>query len=106
TARLAGGHATTLDAAAVDGCDLLVNATPLGMHGERPPFDPALLRRGQFVYDTVYPAETPLLAAARAKGVAAAGGLGMLVHQGALSFELWTGQDAPVDVMRAAALGA
>lgn len=105
-ARLTDGHATTLDAAAVGECDVLVNATPLGMHGEPPPFDPALLHRGQFVYDTVYPGETPLLAAARASGVAGAGGLGMLVHQGARAFELWTGQDAPVDVMRAAALGA
>jgi len=106
TARLADGHATTLAAAAIDECDVLVNATPLGMHGEPPPFDPTRLRRGQFVYDTVYPTETPFLEAARERGVAAAGGLGMLVHQGALSFELWTGRTAPVDVMRAAALGA
>jgi shikimate dehydrogenase len=105
-ARLAGGHATAFDDAPIDGCDVLVNATPIGMHGEGPPFDPTRLERGQFVYDTVYPAETPLLAAARGRGVAAAGGLGMLVHQGALSFELWTGRTAPVDVMRAAALGA
>jgi shikimate dehydrogenase len=106
-AGLADGHATTLTgaAAAVGECDVLVNATPLGMHGEQPPFDPALLHPGQFVYDTVYPAETPLLAAARAQGAAGSGGLGMLVHQGARAFELWTGRDSPVDVMRAAALG-
>ena len=105
-ARLAGGHSTVLDDAPFDDCDLLVNATPLGMRGEAPPFDPTRLQRGQFVYDTVYPGETPLLVAARERGVAATGGLGMLVHQGALSFELWTGRAAPVDVMRAAALDA
>ena len=54
--------------------------------------------------DTVYhPAETPLLAAARARGVPCANGLGMLVHQAALAFEMWTGVDAPLDAMRAAA---
>jgi shikimate dehydrogenase len=104
-AALGAGRATTLDAAPIDECDVLVNATPLGMRGEAPPFDPARLVPGQFVYDTVYPAETPLIAAARERGLVAAGGLGMLVHQGACSFELWTGRAAPVDVMRAAALG-
>lgn len=105
-ARLVDGDARTLDTVAVGECDVLINATPLGMHGEPPPFDPALLHPGQFVYDTVYPAETPLLAAARANDVAGAGGFGMLVHQGALAFELWTGRAAPLDVMRAAVLGA
>jgi shikimate dehydrogenase len=47
--------------------------------------------------------ETPLLAAARARGVPCANGLGMLVHQAALAFELWTGVDAPLPAMRAAA---
>jgi shikimate dehydrogenase len=98
-----GGTAIGLDEVPIETFDVVVNATPLGMRGERPPFDPARLRAGQFVYDTVYPVETPLLAAARARGVRAAGGLGMLVHQGALSFELWTGCTPPLDVMRAAA---
>jgi shikimate dehydrogenase len=74
------------------------------MQGEGPPFDPDVLHAGQFVYDTVYhPVETPLLAAARARGVPAANGLGMLVHQAALAFELWTGETAPLAVMRDAA---
>jgi shikimate dehydrogenase len=98
-----GGTAVALDDVPVEGFDVVVNATPLGMHGEAPPFDPGRLRSGQFVYDTVYPAETPLLAAARARGARVAGGLGMLVHQGALAFELWTGRAAPLDVMWAAA---
>jgi shikimate dehydrogenase len=107
-ARSAAALAPDVDAVGLDGIaverfDLVVNATPLGMEGEAPPFDTAKLHTGQFVYDTVYPAETPLLREARARGLRAAGGLGMLVHQGALSFSLWTGVEPPLDVMRAAA---
>jgi RNA polymerase sigma factor (sigma-70 family) len=55
-----------------------------------------VLTTRQFVFDTVYhPAETPLLAAARSRGVPAANGLGMLVHQAALAFTIWTGEPAP-----------
>ena len=98
-----GGAAVALDELAVEHFDVVVNATPIGMDREPPPFDTALLHDGQFVFDTVYPVETPLLREARARGVRAAGGLGMLVHQGALSFSLWTGVEPPLDVMRAAA---
>ena len=98
-----GGAAIALDELAVEHFDVVVNATPIGMDGEPPPFDTALLHDGQFVFDTVYPVETPLLREARARGVRAAGGLGMLVHQGALSFSLWTGVEPPLEVMRAAA---
>jgi shikimate dehydrogenase len=98
-----GGAALTLGDVPVESFDLVVNATPLGMSGEPPPIDSTRLHAGQFVYDTVYPAETPLLAEARARGARAAGGLGMLVHQGALSFELWTGLAPPLDPMRSAA---
>jgi shikimate dehydrogenase len=98
-----GGVAVGLDELAVERFELVVNATPIGMDGEPPPFDAALLHDGQFVFDTVYPVETPLLRAARARGLRAAGGLGMLVHQGALSFSLWTGVEPPLEVMRAAA---
>jgi shikimate dehydrogenase len=98
-----GATAMTLDDVQVEAFDLVVNATPLGMGGEPPPIDAARLHAGQFVYDTVYPADTPLLAEARARGAGAAGGLGMLVHQGALSLQLWTHRTPPLDVMRAAA---
>ncbi len=54
------------------------------------------------VYETVYPVETPLLVAARERGIGCAGGVGMLVHQGALAFQLWTGREAPLDAMWAA----
>jgi shikimate dehydrogenase len=84
--------------------DLVVHATPVGMHGEAPVIDPDRLNPAQLLVDTIYhPMETPLLAAARARGVPCANGLGMLVHQAALAFELWTGVEAPLSVMRAAA---
>lgn len=56
-------------------------------------------------YDLTY-RETPYLRAARAAGLATIDGLPMLVHQGARSFELWTGQPAPIDIMWSAALAA
>lgn len=84
--------------------DLVVNATPLGMHGEDGPVRAESLNPSQLVVDTVYhPMETPFLAACRARGIPCANGLGMLVHQAALAFEQWTGADAPVDAMRRAA---
>lgn len=80
--------------------DLVVNATTLGMPGSPDPlpFDPSLLGPGQVVVDIVYP-ETPFVTAARRRGAVAADGLGMLVHQAAGAFRLWTGLDAPLDAM-------
>ena len=90
--------------------DLVVNATPLGLAGSESgelPVNEALLRPGQLVVDLIpNPAVTSLMWAARAAGCNTAGGLGMLVHQGALAFELWTGRRAPLGVMRAAAVQA
>lgn len=86
--------------------DLLVNATPLGMwpHVEDSPWPEDLpLPPDLTVFDLVYhPRRTGLLAKARAAGAWTIGGLEMLVHQGALAFEMWTRQTAPVEVMRAA----
>ena len=86
--------------------DLLVNATSLGLK----PDDASPLDEGQFalrsaraVYDMIYrPAETKLLVAAKAAGCKTANGLGMLLHQGAKAFEIWTGKTAPLEVMRRA----
>ena len=87
-------------------CDLLVNATSVGMLGGPAPEaspSPAPLRSlppGAVVCDLVYrPALTPLLREARDVGVIALNGLPMLVHQGAASFTMWTGRPAPVQVM-------
>ena len=64
---------------------------------------PDAFRKGQLVFDLIYnPAETPLLAAARSAGARTANGLGMLLHQGARAFRLWTGRKPPVAVMRTA----
>ena len=87
---------------------MLINATSVGMapDADRSPIeDPSCLHDELVVCDIVYkPLETHLLSQARAAGARCIDGLGMLVHQGAKSFEIWTGVQPPVDVMRAAAL--
>lgn len=94
--------ATGATASVLGDAGLLVNATPLGWKGEAAPADPALLPPGAAVLDLVYGRVTPLMAAARARGLRAADGETMLVAQAAESFRLWTGREAPIDVMRAA----
>ena len=86
----------------------MVNATPVGMGGDPScPVPADRLGAGQVVVDLVYqPIETPLLAAARARGAMPVNGIGMLVHQAAHAFRAWTGEDPPVEVMSAAAVAA
>ncbi len=80
------------DARALADADLVVNATSIGMHGDATPIDVSLLRPTARVLDLVYRSEaTPLVRAARARGLAAADGLGMLVEQAVLAFERWFG---------------
>ena len=87
----------------VAAASLVINATPLGSAGEDPPFDPAALGDHHAVVDLVYhPETTPLVRTARGRGAVGVNGLGMLVHQAALSFEAWTGVAAPIDAMRSA----
>jgi shikimate dehydrogenase len=88
--------------------DCIVNCTSVGMDGggaaEQAPISLEGAKPGALVVDIVYvPEGTPLLAAARAGGHPVLGGLPMLIYQGALAFELWTGVDAPIEVMFAAA---
>ncbi|MFH1848316.1 MAG: shikimate dehydrogenase [Candidatus Omnitrophota bacterium] len=79
---------------------LLVNATPCGMRkGDPMPVPAESLRKGLSVFDLVYNRNTELLKSSRRKGLKAADGLGMLLHQGAGAFNLWTGKKAPVKVM-------
>jgi len=84
--------------------DLLLHATPLGLNsGDAFPLNEKLfpLKQARAVYDMIYrPAETPLLAAAKAVGCRTANGIGMLLYQGAEALEIWSGQTAPVSVMR------
>jgi shikimate dehydrogenase len=86
---------------------LIVNCTPVGMWPDMdasPWPDDVPIPPGATVYDLVYnPARTALMARVDAAGAPAIGGLGMLVRQGAIAFELWAGQKPPLDVMRAAA---
>jgi len=105
-AALAPGVASVGTPEDADGVDLIVNATPQGMGGDLSlPVRAAALGPGQLVVDLVYhPALTPLVEAARDRGAAATNGLGMLIHQAAHAFRLWTGEDPPLEVMSAAAL--
>ncbi len=84
--------------------DLIVNATPLGLNrADASPLPARLLAPHLMVYDTVYAKHrTPLVAAAMEAGARAANGVSMLLHQGALAFEIWFGREAPIDAMRAA----
>jgi shikimate dehydrogenase len=81
--------------------DLLINATPVGMKES----DACLIKKEKlhkdlFVYDLIYsPSETKLLKLAREKGCRYSNGLGMLLYQGMLSFRIWTGKNAPKEVM-------
>jgi shikimate dehydrogenase len=88
--------------------DLVVNTTSVGMYPQVdacPWPEEVPIPTGALFYDLVYnPLETVFLTRARAAGATAIDGLGMLVHQGALAFEKWTGQQAPVEVMREACL--
>ena len=83
--------------------DILVNATSVGMSPKiaETPVEAGLLRPGLVVYDIVYnPIDTRLLKEAAAAGAKTISGLDMFVWQGALAFEMWTGQKAPVDLMK------
>ena len=96
---------------ALSNCDLVVNCTPVGMKHSategQSPLKAELIPREALIYDVVYnPIETQLLMDAKAIGARTIGGLGMLVYQGAKAFELWTGKEAPIDIMFEAAKGA
>ena len=91
------------DYSRIDECGLILNATGLGM-GEtigRSPMPSEYIRPWQFYYDTCYnPARTQFLMNAEAKGCKVLNGLGMSLYQGIVQIELWTGREAPVEVMR------
>ncbi|MEI8121488.1 MAG: shikimate dehydrogenase [bacterium] len=84
--------------------DLIVQATPVGMKADDVcPLTPAAFRPGQLAFDLVYNRPTTCFTAAAIQGGAkSANGLGMLLHQGAEAFTIWTGKPAAVEVMRKA----
>ena len=88
--------------------EIVVDSTPVGMHPRTEVASvvpTSWLHEGQVVCDLTYnPRETTLLRAARSRGAMTVDGTGMLVHQGAVAFEIWTGETAPVDIMREALL--
>jgi shikimate dehydrogenase len=89
-----------------EAADVIVNATPVGMR-EGDPLPSTSFNPGQVVVDLVYdPPSTEMVERARSAGADAWGGLGMLVHQAAAAFQIWTGQDPPLETMSAAALRA
>jgi shikimate dehydrogenase len=108
TAALAGGAGRVGGEGDVDDADLVVNATPIGMTGVNAGallLDARRLHPGQVVVDLVYhPLRTPLLGAAREQGAISVSGIGMLIHQAAHAFRLWTGEDPPLEAMSGAAL--
>ncbi len=92
---------------AIEAADILVNSTPIGMRPriDQSPLDKSIKFHPRLlVYDLVYnPSETKLLKDARSASSKTCSGLGMLVRQGALAFTIWTGEEAPVEIMRQAA---
>jgi shikimate 5-dehydrogenase len=96
-----------LDGSRFDGFDLVINATPLGTAGQSESETPATARQlagARLAYDLVYnPIETLFLREARKAGCETLGGLPMLIAQAAEQFKLWTGREAPEEVMLAAA---
>ena len=84
-------------------CDILVNATSVGMHPnvDESPVPPAAFKRGMIVFDVVYhPENTLFLKLGHSHDCITVSGVDMFVQQAALQFRYYTGQDAPVEVMR------
>ncbi|MGO9377083.1 MAG: shikimate dehydrogenase [Dissulfurispiraceae bacterium] len=103
-------NADTIDASSKNsvefmaGMDIIINATPLGLRpGDSSPIDMSLINKEHIVCDLIY-RETPLLRAAAEKGCKTMHGLGMLLWQGVIAFEIWTGIRPPADVMKKALL--
>ena len=84
--------------------DLIIHCTPLGMKPkDKPVFSSKYFKKGQMVFDLIYMhPKTVFMKQAMAAGARTANGLGMLLHQGILAFEIWTGRKPPVAVMKKA----
>jgi shikimate dehydrogenase len=99
----ASGHGLDELSRSIAEADILVNATSVGMDGERSPVPKAALHDDLAVLDAVYsPIETRLLREAASVGATTIDGAWMLLYQGVAAFERWTGREAPVGVMNEA----
>ncbi len=101
-------RAVALDASTIpnllEQATVVVNATSVGLRSDEMPVDPSPMTAGSLAVDIVYnPPKTSFLRAAERQGARTLPGLGMLVHQAAAAFELWTGVRPPTDVMWKAA---
>jgi len=89
----------------ISNIEILVNATPCGMkEGDLPPINLDYLNKNISVYDLIYNRETELVKKAKSTGVKAVSGWGMLLHQGRIAWEIWTGKKAPKEIMKKALL--
>jgi len=88
----------------ISNSDLLVNASPMGMkESDHCSIDEKSLHKNLLVYDLIYtPQETKLLGLAEKCGAKTSNGLGMLLYQGMIAFEIWTGREAPKEIMQKA----
>ncbi|MFA4854579.1 MAG: shikimate dehydrogenase [Candidatus Omnitrophota bacterium] len=100
-------HAGSIAGMPLGEADLLVNAAPIGLKESDPcVIDLNLLGKNILVYDLIYnPKETKLLRLAKERGIRVSNGLGMLLYQGMIAFEIWTGKAAPKEVMQKALEG-
>ena len=103
-----GGWKDDVLAPALEHADLVINCSPLGMQPTDPsPIPAGLLSSRHLLYDTIYTAgRTPFMLAGDAAGAQSANGQAMLLHQGALAFEIWFQRPAPLEVMRQALVAA
>lgn len=102
-ARTVGG-ASMKSGEFIGGMDIIINATPLGLKSADPsPIDISLVKKEHIVCDLIYQ-ETPILRAAAEKGCKTMHGLGMLLWQGIMAFEIWTDMRPPVEIMKEALL--
>jgi shikimate dehydrogenase len=95
--------AAHVDDLGISTADIIINTTSVGMRAGDPSLvRPSVFRRDQFVYDLIYTRQTELLTSAKNAGCRVSDGLGMLLYQGMLAFEIWTGKKAPQAIMEKA----
>ena len=101
-AREVSGEALDWLARHKEGCDIVINCTPVGMHPnvDESPIHAGFLRPGMHVFDTVYTPETTLLVKeARARGCLVTTGVDMFIRQAGMQFQLFTGREPPLELM-------